>query len=60
VNISPFFSFGFLQDSKQGFISYGLEFKIKSKFFFIVPSDMVFGFAKGEVSELYFLVFISP
>lgn len=60
VNISPFFSFGFLQDSKQGFISYGLEFKIKSKFFFIVPSDIVFGFARGEVSEFYFLVFISP
>jgi hypothetical protein len=60
VNISPFFSFGFLQDSKQDFISYGLEFKIKSKFFFIVPSDIVFGFARGEVSEFYFLVFISP
>ncbi len=60
VNLSPFFSLGFLQDSKQNFISYGLELKIKSKFFFIVPSDMIFGFAKGEVSEFYFLVFISP
>jgi hypothetical protein len=62
INLSPFISGGVLRNFKEleGFISYGLELKIKSKIFFIIPSDFVLGFAIGEIPEFYFLLFLSP
>ena len=61
INLSPFFSWGGLLDSKiLNFTSYGLELKIKSKILFLIPSDFVLGFAKGEIPEFYFLLFLSP
>jgi hypothetical protein len=62
INLSPFISCGVLRNFKEleRFISYGLELKIKSKIFFIIPSDFVLGFAIGEIPEFYFLLFLSP
>lgn len=64
VNIIPFLSYGgfrnVLTNNFDFLYSYGGELDIQTKVFYSLPLTLKLGIARGEVTELYFALFLTP
>ncbi|MCS7213560.1 MAG: hypothetical protein NZ927_05000 [Candidatus Calescibacterium sp.] len=63
VNVIPFVSVGGIRNLQNKFdfySSYGIEADLETEIFFSLPLTLKFGFARGEISEFYFAVYITP
>lgn len=63
VNFVPFFSFGGFERVSDNFDfiqSYGGEVDVQINIFYSLPLTIKLGLARGEITELYFALFLTP